>query len=95
MTYGFQPLPGIPPNFTALAAMSAGLLPANVQVTNFIGPNQTLLSILSAAGATGFQFNANDNASQQATSPGGAVDLQTNMPESNLTFASPVVYGGA
>jgi hypothetical protein len=43
------PLPGVPLNFSLLAAMSAGVLPANVQATTVKGaPNPTLLALLTA-----------------------------------------------
>lgn len=100
----FLPLPGIPPNFSVLAAMSAGLLPANIQVANEgVGPSQTLLSELSDGGATGNQFNAvaNTSINGAGTGPngssvgvGGAVNMQASMPESGLVLASPPGYGG-
>lgn len=95
-----QALPGIPPNFSVMAALSAGLLPANGQITNFSAPNQTVLSVLSAAGANGNAFSPALNGSQNdGTANGnsggaGAVELQHNALESALTFASPLVYGG-
>jgi hypothetical protein len=108
MSYGFPPLSGVPANFSVLAALSNGFIPANTQITNFAGqPNNTVLAVLSAAGASGNQFNVSDNQSQQApanaTQSGvsgifpavGSVELQHNALESSLTFASPVVYGGA
>ena len=99
----FPPLPGVPPNFSLLAAMSAGLVPANVQVTPFAAPNQTLMSVLSSAGANGSQFNAVNNTAivagptgpaGSAVNDGGAVEIQASMPESGLTFATPPGYGG-
>jgi hypothetical protein len=75
-------LPGIPPNFSVLAAMSAGLLPANAQITNFGtgGPSATLLTDLSTGDFPG----------------AGPVpsDVAANLPASALTFATPVGYGG-
>jgi hypothetical protein len=44
------PLPGIPANMSLLAAMSAGLVPANIQLTGGISPAPTLLSVLSNPG---------------------------------------------
>jgi hypothetical protein len=47
------PLPGIPANFSMLAALSAGIVPANVQTTVVKGaPNPTALSLLSAGALT-------------------------------------------
>lgn len=77
-----NPLPGIPPNMSVLAAMSAGLLPANVQLTNFGtgGPNHTLLSDLSGGDAPGY-----------GTVPS---DLSANAAASAVTFSAPPAYGG-
>jgi hypothetical protein len=76
-----NPLPGIPPQMSVLAAMSAGLLPGNAQITGSgTGPNTNILTDLSTG----------DN-------PGsGAVpsDLFANTPASVLTFSAPVQYGG-
>lgn len=77
-----NPLPGIPPQMSILAALSAGLLPANAQITNFGtgGPSQTIMTDLSTG-----------------DSPGSGLvpsDLVTNAPASALAFASPITYGG-
>jgi hypothetical protein len=46
-----NPIPGIPPNMSLLAALSAGLISANTQITNAgIGePNPTIMRNLSKA----------------------------------------------
>ncbi len=77
-----NPLPGIPPQMSVLAAMSAGLVPANAQVTGLGtgGPNNTVLADLSSGDTPG--------AGQSAS------DLFGNSPASSLTFDSPVKYGG-
>lgn len=74
-------IPGIPPQMSVLAAMSAGLLPANAQINNFgTGPSTTILTDLSTG-----------------DSPGNGLvpsDLAPNAPASALAFATPVGYGG-
>jgi hypothetical protein len=50
-------LPGIPPNMSLLAAQSAGLVPANLQLTGYAAPGSlpspTVASLSSAAGTQG------------------------------------------
>jgi hypothetical protein len=50
-------LPGIPPNMSALAAQSAGLLPSNLQLTGYAAPGSlpspTVASLSSTAGTQG------------------------------------------
>ena len=49
--------PGIPPNMSLLAAQSAGLVPANLQLTGYAAPGSlpspTIASLSSAAGTQG------------------------------------------
>lgn len=75
-------LPGIPPQMSVLAAMSAGLLPANAQVTNFGtgGPSSTILTDLSTGDAPGSGLVPSD--------------VAPNLPASALAFATPIGYGG-
>jgi hypothetical protein len=50
-------LPGIPPNMSLAAAISAGLIPRSLQLTGYAAPgslpNPTVASLSSAAGANG------------------------------------------
>jgi hypothetical protein len=50
-------LPGIPPNMSLLAAQSAGLVPASLQLTGYAAPgslpSSTIASLSSAAGTQG------------------------------------------
>lgn len=79
--FGSGTLPGIPPQMSILAALSAGVIPANAQITNFgTGPNTTILADLSAGDADG-----------RGIAPS---DLAANVLASSVTFATPVGYGG-
>lgn len=81
MTKSFTPLPGIPPNMSIMAAISAGLLPANTQITNFgTGPNTNVLTDLSTGDAPGNGLVPSDVFGNQAAS--------------TLTTATPPNYGG-
>jgi hypothetical protein len=96
MTYGFQPLQGIPPNFSVLAAMSAGLLPANIKASNTTGtPGESILSQMSYGGAIGSNVIANTSQQLLSVSGGASLPLRANMPESALTTATIPNYAGA
>lgn len=75
-------LPGIPPQMSVLAAMSAGLIPANAQITGLGsgGPNATIMTDLSTGDSPGNGFVPSD--------------LLSNALASSLTFSTPVGYGG-
>lgn len=75
-------IPGIPPNMSVLAAMSAGLLPANAQTTNF--------GITSAAGAgtgnggrTILEAMSKGGEMGTGNTPGGSALLETFNSDSN------------
>ena len=56
-----QPIPGIPPNMSVLAAISAGLLPGSALQTNFgirdSRPGRSVLESMSDAGKNGTGLN--------------------------------------
>jgi hypothetical protein len=87
-----QPLQGIPPNMSVLAAMAAGLLPANVDVTNMgtrdSRPGRTVLEAIGAGGErdTGTAYTTNGGSPQGQSAGGNSVTgaaggfNQTNNP---------------
>jgi hypothetical protein len=82
------PIPGIPPNMSVLAAMSAGLLPANVVVTGgsalASSPALTLAAQLSSIGV----FNP---ASSALTQPASQLAASA---ATLLQLGTPPVFGG-
>lgn len=96
----YQPLPGIAPNQSTLAAMSSGALPANVQPS---GPNlgvgnnltNSLLSVMSAAGANGSSpATVKPGGSPNLGNPGSPPEQQLSYPESALSGLSNLKFTG-
>lgn len=83
-----QNLPGIPPNMSIMAAISAGLLPINAMITNFGIPRHTAGESIGASvagnGADGAQNSAanggslNVDQTGNGASAGGSNTSQTN-----------------
>jgi hypothetical protein len=101
-------LPGIPPNMSLAAAISAGLVPRSLQLTGYAAPgslpNPTIASLSSAAGAqgTGPLSTANAGSGGSNNALGSAIlsipdgNLNTNMQSmsaSAITTANPPQLG--
>lgn len=81
-------LPGIPPNMSLAAAISAGLIPRSLQLTGYGAglPNPTIASLSSAAGAqgTGPQSTASAGAGWSNCSLGTGI---LSIPDGNQNVA--------
>jgi len=95
-----QPIPGIPPNMSVMAAISAGLLPANAMTTNFGTrdgrPGQALLEVMGKGAANGVNSKFTSvNGGSQHNGPAGSCSIgaggfnQTNDPGAGETSICP------
>jgi len=90
-----QPLPGIPPNMSVMAAMSAGLIPANVQTTSMGAVDsragRTVLESMSRGSCVGAGQSATNpymfpnGGTAGGAGPGAGGENQTQGPTSGET----------